>query len=287
MNANARAFLVTPPRERAAHAARARRWSRSPRLGAHRALDNYVADRDVEGRARVARPRPGGRARAARDPRQRRLGRASSRPARSSTSPTRTRCSPRRQTRTRWSASSPRTTSPPRRVPLLARRRDGPRPRPRHRRRLLADGLSTGFRTDALRYCPDMGFIVSLLIIAIGAILTWGVNDTSPFRQPRRDRGRPHGRRHRRLHPHPVLLASPGGAPAPSAGRATRAPPPDTTTRQRRGAADAAMWSRKRKCRSGRRRSRLRPPARRLRSHPSRDSASSISSSEIVSGGVA
>ena len=25
-----------------------------------------------------------------------------------------------------------------------------------------------------------MGFIVSLLIIAIGAILTWGVNDTSP-----------------------------------------------------------------------------------------------------------
>ena len=44
-------------------------------LGAQRVLENYVADRHVEGGARVARPLPRRRARAARHPRQRRLGR--------------------------------------------------------------------------------------------------------------------------------------------------------------------------------------------------------------------
>ena len=131
-----------------------------------------------------------------------------------------------------------------------------------------------------------MGFIVSLLIIAIGAILTWGVNDTSPSVN---------------LDVIGVVLMGVGIVGfiltlffweswwGPGAFRRTRyaSAAPDTTTRQRRGAADAAMWSRKRKCRPGRRRSRLRPPARRLRSQLSNCSASSISASEIVSGGVA
>ena len=111
LNANARALLSLA---RAAAPAMPRgsvdRRDLEPRLDP-RARELHPR-RHVEGRARGARPLPRRRARPARHPRQRRLGRASSRRARSSTSRTARRCSRPARSEPRRPAGRRRRTSP-------------------------------------------------------------------------------------------------------------------------------------------------------------------------------
>src|SRR4029078_6625663 len=59
--------------------------------------------------------------------------------------------------------------------------RSSRRPAPRRRRAVRSSSTSAGCRTPAeAKETADMGIEIRLILIAVGAILTWGVKDTSP-----------------------------------------------------------------------------------------------------------